>query len=113
MINYNFIIFDGKVKTSYLRLTEEEFMKKLWEWTYEDDLWDAIDESELLNNNEMLIDYILDVFVPENVFHEYEDDDLNCFAFTVSDEKLDVREFDHSEFMLNFIMKKVKEHYGL
>ena len=111
MINYNFIMNEGKVLHSFLNiLNEEEFLEKLWEWCYEDDLWDFIYENpEVLTNSEDLENQILDTFIPEDLFHRYEDDDLNCFAFTVSDEKLDTREYDKDR-ALSFVLNKIKEH---
>lgn len=113
MITYNFIITDiNKSINSFLNLLDEnEFLKKLWEWCYEDGLWDFIDENpEVLTNSEDLENYILDTFIPEDLFHSYEDDDLNCFAFTVSDEKLNVREYDKDR-ALAFVLNKIKEYY--
>ena len=112
MINYNFIIIDGKVIHSFLRiLNEDEFLEKLWEWCYEDALWDFLNEApEVLTNSEKLEDYLLNTFIPEDLFHRYEDDDLNCFAFTVSDEKLDTREYNEDR-ALSFILDKIKKHY--
>lgn len=113
MNNYNFIIIEGKIIHSFLNiLEEEEFLEKLWEWCYEDDLWDFIDENpEVLTNSEDLENYILGTFIPEDLFHRYEDDDLNCFAFTVSDEKLNTREYDEDR-ALRFVLNKIEEHYG-
>ena len=112
MNTYNFIIIDDKVINSFLNiLNEEVFLEELWEWCYEDDLWDYLDETpEVLNNEEELEDYLLNTFIPEDLFHHYEDDDLNCFAFTVSDEKLDVREYDEYR-ALSFVLNKIKECY--
>ena len=113
MNTYNFIIIDhNKAINSFLNiLNEEEFFEKLWEWCYEDDLWDYLYETpEVLNNKEDLEYYLLDIFIPEYLFHHYEDDDLNCFAFTVSDEKLDVREYDEDR-ALSFVLNKIKERY--
>ena len=59
MTTYNFIILDNnKVVNPFLNiLNEEEFLEKLWEWCYEDDLWDFLDENpEVLNNKEDLED---------------------------------------------------------
>lgn len=113
MINYNFVIMEGKVTHSFLRiLDEDEFLEKLWEWCYEDDLWDYLDDTpELLNDSEELEEFLLDRFIPENLFHHYEDDDLNCFAFTASDEKLEVREYDEDR-ALSFVLDKIKERNG-
>ena len=112
MIIYNFIINEGKVIHSFLNiLNENEFLEKLWEWCFEDDLWDYLDENpEVLTNSEDLEEFLLDRFIPENLFHYYEDDDLNCFAFTATDEKLEVREYDEDR-TLSFILNKIKEHY--
>ena len=110
MITYNFIIIEDKVIHPFLNiLNEEEFLEELWEWCYEDGLWDFIDENpEVLTNSEDLENYILNTFIPEDLFHRYEDDDLNCFAFTASDEKLDVREYDKDR-ALAFILNKIKK----
>lgn len=112
MNTYNFIIIDGKVTHPFLNiLSENKFLEELWEWVYEDDLWIYLDETpEVLNNKEELEDYLLGTFIPEDLFHRYEDDDLNCFAFTASDEKLDVREYDEDG-ALSFVLNKIKEHY--
>ena len=113
MITYNFVITEGKVTNPFLNiLNEEKFLEKLWEWYYEYNLWDFIDENpEVLTNSKDLENYILDTFIPEDLFHHYEDDDLNCFAFTVSDEKLDVREYDEDR-ALTFVLNKIEEYYG-
>ena len=112
MITYNFIITEDKVIHPFLNiLNEDEFLEELWEWCYEDNLWDFLDEyPEVLTNSEDLENYILDTFIPEDLFHYYEDDDLNCFAFTASDEKLDVREYDKDR-ALAFVLNKIKKHY--
>ena len=111
MITYNFIIIDiNKAINSFLNfLDENKFLEELWEWCYEDDLWDFLSENpEVLNNKDDLEDWILNQFIPEDLFHRYEDDDLNCFAFTVSDEKLDVREYNEDR-ALTFVLNKIKE----
>ena len=112
MNNYNFIIIEEKVIHSFLNILEEkEFLEKLWEWCFEDDLWDYLDETpEILNDSEELEEYLINTFIPEDLFHRYEDDDLDCFAFTVSDEKLDVREYNEDR-ALSFILNKIKKHY--
>lgn len=109
---YNFIIIDGKVIHPFLNiLNENKFLEELWEWCYEDDLWIYLDETpEVLNNKEDLEDWIIDQFIPETLFHHYEDDDLNCFAFTATDEKLSVREYAEDR-ALAFVLNKIKEHY--
>jgi len=113
MIKYNFIIMDiNKSINSFLNILDEnEFLEELWEWCYVDGLWDYLDETpEVLNDSEKLEDYLLNTFIPEDLFHRYEDDDLNCFAFTVSDEKLDVREYNEDK-ALTFVLNKIKEYY--
>ena len=113
MITYNFVITDiNKTISPFLNfLDENEFLKELWEWCYEDDLWDFIYENpEILTNSEDLEDYILNTFIPEDLFHRYQDDDLNCFAFTVSDEKLDTKEYDEDR-ALSFVLDKIKKRY--
>lgn len=113
MINYNFVITDNdKVISPFLNiLNENEFLEKLWEWCYVDDLWTYLDETpEVLNNKEYLEDWILNIFIPEYLFHHYEDYDLNCFAFTVSDEKLDVKEYNEDR-ALSFVLDKIKKRY--
>ena len=113
MTTYNFIIIDiNKSINSFLNILDEnEFLEELWEWCYEDDLWIYLDETpEVLNDSEELEDYLINTFIPEDLFHRYEDDDLNCFAFTATDEKLNVREYDEDR-ALSFILNKIKEHY--
>lgn len=113
MINYNFVITDtNKTISPFLNfLNENKFLEKLWEWCYDDDLWDFLDENpEVLNNEEDLEDWILNTFIPEDLFHRYEDDDLICFAFTASDEKLDVKEYNEDR-ALSFILDKIKKCY--
>ena len=113
MNTYNFVIIGiNKTINSFLNfLDENEFLEKLWDWCYEDDLWDFLDENpEVLNNKDYLEEWILNTFIPEDLFHRYEDDDLNCFAFTASDEKLDVREYNEDR-ALAFVLNKIKEHY--
>ena len=114
MISYNFVIIDSNgYANPYLNfLDEDEFLEELWRWCYEYDLWDYIDDNtEVLTNSEDLEDYLLNTFIPEDLFHRYEDDDLNCFAFTASDEKLDVREYDEDS-ALSFVLNKIKEHFN-
>ena len=114
MITYNFIITENKVTSSYLNiLNEDDFLNKIWEWCYEDDLWDFLNEiPEYLNNSEELEDYLLSNFIPEDLFHKWEDDEINCFAFTVSDEKLKVAEYNEDR-ALTFVLNKIEEHYAL
>ena len=114
MITYNFVILDiSKTINSFLNfLDENEFLEELWEWCYDYDLWDFLDENpEVLINSEELEDYLINTFIPEDLFHRYEDDDLNCFAFTATDEKLNVREYDEDR-ALTFILNKIKKHYN-
>ena len=60
----------------------------------------------MINYNFVIIDYNKAI----NSFLNFvdEDDDLNCFAFTVSDEKLDVREYDKDR-ALSFVLNKIKK----
>ena len=114
MIIYNFVIIDSNgYANPYLNfLDEDEFLEELWRWCYVYDLWDYIkDNPEVLRNKEELEDYLLDNFIPENLFYHYEEDDSNCFAFTASDEKLDVKEYDEDN-ALSFVLNKIKERNG-
>ena len=114
MITYNFVILDiSKTINSFLNfLDENEFLEELWEWCYDYNLWDFLDENpEVLTNSEELEDYLINTFIPEDLFHRYEDDDLNCFAFTATDEKLNVREYNEDR-ALTFILNKIKKHYN-
>ena len=104
MNKYNLVIIEGKQRIPFLNLTEQAFYNKLWEWTYEDDLWDYIDEN---NPTEEELENALDQFIRENVFHEYEDDDVDCFAFIVDDS---VKEYQIDEGLFEFIYAKIKEH---
>jgi hypothetical protein len=104
MNKYNLVIIGGKQCIPFLNLTEQEFYDKLWEWTYEDDLWDYIEEN---NPTEEELENALDQFIRENVFHEYEDDDINCFAFTVEDS---IKEYLIDEGLYKFIYSKIEEH---
>ena len=112
MLLYNFIIIEGKVINSFLNLLDEnEFLEELWKWCYIDDLWDYLDETpEVLTNSEELEDYLLGTFIPEDLFHLHVDYDINCFAFTATDEKLEVREYDKDR-ALSFVLDKIKKHY--
>ena len=101
---YNIIITEYKTHTSFLNLSKEEFFKKLWEWTYEDDLWDYIEEN---NPSEEDLREALYQFINENIFHQYEDDDVDCFAFIVDDS---VKEYQIDEGLFEFIYAKIKEH---
>ena len=104
MNKYNLVIIEGKQCIPFLNLTEQEFYDKLWEWTYEDDLWDYIEEN---NPTKEELENVLNQFIRENMFHEYEDDDINCFAFTVEDS---VKEYLIDEGLYKFIYSKIKEH---
>ena len=106
MNNYNLVIIENKEHIPFLNLTEQAFYDKLWEWTYDDDLWDYIDES---NPSEEELENVLDQFIDENVFHEYEDDDVDCFAFINTDEG--IVEYQISEDLIEFIKSKIKEYY--
>ena len=104
MIKYNLVIIESKQCIPFLNLTEQAFYDKLWEWTYEDDLWDWIEEN---NPTEEELENVLDTFIRENVFHQYEDDDVDCFAFIVDDS---VKEYQVNEELFEFVYAKIKEH---
>lgn len=105
MNKYNLVIIEGKQCIPFLNLTEQAFYDKLWEWTYEDDLWDYIEEN---NPTDEEFEDVLDQFIRENIFHEYEDDDVNCFAFINDDDC--IKEYQISEGLFEFIYAKIKEH---
>lgn len=110
MITYNFVIIEGKVKSEYLNFYfEEAFFEALWKWTYEDDLWDFIEEEK--PNKEYLIHYIDNTFIDENIFHEYEEDEITCYAFKVDDDGI-VHTYNWNQSLEDFVLKKVKEKYG-
>lgn len=106
MNNYNLVIIEAKQCIPFLNLTEQAFYDKLWEWTYEDDLWDYIEENNLTGEE---LENDLDQFIRENMFHEYEDDDVDCFAFVNTDEG--IVEYQISERLFEFVKSKIKEHY--
>lgn len=114
MITYNFIITEDKVISSYLNiLNEDDFLNKVWEWCWPDNLLDYLDENpQVLSIREELESWLLSTFIPEDLFHHYEDDHLNCFAFTVSDEKSEVAEYNEDR-ALTFVLNKIKEYYAL
>lgn len=105
MNNYNLVIIEDKQRIPFLNLTEQAFYDKLWEWTYEDDLWDYLDEN---NPDEEELEDVLNQFIRENMFHEYEDDDTDCFAFVIDDE---VKEYTIDDTLIDFVKSKIKEHY--
>ena len=106
MFKYNLVIIEGKQCIPYLNLTEKAFYDTLWEWTYEDDLWDYIEENK---PTEEELENFLDTFIRENVFHEYEDDDVSCFAFINDDDC--IKEYQIGEDIIEFIHNKIEEHY--
>ena len=106
MINYNLVVIENKQRIPFLNLTEQAFYDKLWEWTYEDDLWDYIDDN---NPNEEELEKGLYDFIRENVFHEWEDDNIDCFAFINTDEG--IVEYQIDDALFEFIESKIKEHY--
>lgn len=106
MIKYNLVIIENKQRIPFLNLTEQEFYDKLWEWTYEDDLWDYIDED---NPTEEELENRLDTFIRENMFHEYEDDDVDCFAFVDTDKG--IVEYQVNKELFEFVKSKIEEHY--
>lgn len=107
MFKYNLIIIEGKQCIPYLNLTEQAFYDTLWEWTYKYDLWDYIEEDDVTDEE---LKKFLDTFIRENVFHEYEDDDIECFAF-INDGDC-VKEYQIDENIIEFIQSKIKENYA-
>ena len=105
MNNYNLVIIENKQHIPFLNLTEQAFYDKLWEETYEEDLWDYLDESP----DEENLEDVLNQFIREKMLHEYEDDDVDCFAFVNTDEG--IVEYQISERLLEFVKSKIKEHY--
>lgn len=106
MKNYNLVLFENKQCSPFLNLTEQAFYDKLWEWTYEDDLWDYLDDynptGEELENG-------IDQFIRERILHKLEDDDVDCFAFINTDEG--IVEYQVSVELTEFVKTKIKEHY--
>lgn len=108
MIKYNVIYIDNKVASSYLNLTQQEFYDVLWDYTFEWDLWDYIEEcSELLKNEEELKNWLYNSFIPEWMFHRYEDDEIDCFAF-ISD--LENSEYKIEEELVDFLIDKIHSY---
>lgn len=106
MKDYNLVIIEDKQRIPFLNLTEQAFYDKLWEWTYEDDLWDYIDE---VNPDEEELEQRLYNFIEENIFHKWVDDTIDCFAFINTDDG--VKEYQVDETLFEFIKSKIKEHY--
>lgn len=108
MNNYNLVITEYKEHIPFLNLTEQAFYNKLWEWTYEDNLWDYIDDNNF--DEEEIDDDAIFQFIDENVFHKQEDDVLDCFAFVNTDKG--IIEYQINDRLIEFIKSKIKEHYG-
>ena len=111
---YNVAFFIYKEVSSYTNLTKEEFFDKLWEWTYEDDLWDFLDEVE--PTKEELISYLDNVFIDENVFHKWEEDDTSCYAYCIEEKSYlnpatKVFEYSWNQELEDYVMNKVLERY--
>ena len=111
---YNVAFMIYKEVSSYTNLTKKEFFDKLWEWTYEDDLWDFIDEAD--PNKEDLIAYLDNVFIDENMFHKFEDDDTTCYAFCVDIQgtiniTTSIFEYNWNQELEDYIMNKILERY--
>ena len=106
MSNYNLVIIEDKQRIPFLNLTEQSFYDKLWEWTYEDDLWDYIDDN---NPDEEELENILYDFIEQNMFHKWEDDNVDCFAF-VSTYK-GIVEYQVDDTIVEFVKSKIEEHY--
>ena len=106
MNNYNLVLIENKHCIPFLNLTEQAFYDKLWEWTYEDDLWDYIDENEPTEED---LEDVVAQFIDDNMFHRWEDDDVDCFAFINAYEG--IVEYQISERLIEFVKSKIKEHY--
>lgn len=104
MIKYNLVIVGNKQCIPFLNLTEQAFYDVLWEWTYEDDLWDYLEE---YNPTKEELENVLNQFIRENMFHKCKDDDVDCFAFIVDDS---VKEYQINEGLFEFVYAKIKEH---
>lgn len=105
MNKYNLVIIENKQCIPFLNLTEQVFYDKLWEWTYEDNLWDYLEEN---NPSEEDLKDVLCQFIDENIFHKFEDDDVDCFAFINTDEG--IVEYQVKDELFKFIYNKIKEH---
>ena len=111
---YNVVFFIFKEGSSYTNLTKEEFFDKLWEWTYEDDLWDFLDEVE--PTKEELISYLDNVFIDENIFHKFDEDDTSCYAYCIEEKsylnpETKVFEYSWNQELEDYVMNKVLERY--
>lgn len=111
---YNVVFFIYKEASSYTNLTKEEFFDKLWEWTYEDDLWDFLDETE--PTKEELISYLDNVFIDENMFHKFDEDDTSCYAYYIEEKSslnpsTKISEYYWNQELEDYVMNKVLEHY--
>ena len=111
---YNVVFFIYKEGSSYTNLTKEEFFDKLWEWTYEDDLWDFLDEAE--PTKEDLIAYLDNVFIDEDMFHKFDEDDTSCYAFCIEEKsylnpETKVFEYSWNQELEDYVMNKVLERY--
>ena len=45
------------------------------------------------------------------MFHNYEDDDLTCYAFEVDDDE-EVHTYNWGQSLIDFVLNKIKEKYG-
>lgn len=106
MNDYNLVMIENKQCIPFLNLTEQAFYDKLWEWTYEDDLWDYIYENDPTEED---LDDAICQFINENVFHKWEDDDIDCFAFVNTDEG--IIEYQIDDTLIEFIKSKIEEYY--
>lgn len=106
MSDYNLVIIESKQRIPFLNLTEQAFYDKLWEWTYEDDLWDYIDDN---NPDKEELENILYDFIEQNMFHKWEDDSVDCFAFVNTDRG--IIEYQVDDTIVEFVKSKIEEHY--
>ena len=106
MKNYNLVMIENKQCIPFLNLTEQSFYDKLWEWTYEDDLWDYIDYN---SPNEEELDNFICQFIDENILHKWEDDDIDCFAFVNTYKG--IVEYQVDDTLIEFVKSKIEEYY--
>ena len=109
---YNVILTECKTKTVHLNLTEEELLDILWMWTFEDDLWYYLEDNPM--SEEGIRDYLWNYFIPENVFHEYEEDEIDCYAFYYTNEEFYCKDgkiltYNNYSKLADFIVNKIKE----
>jgi hypothetical protein len=106
MNNYNLVIIRNKECIPFLNLTEQAFYDKLWEWTYEYDLWDYIEENDPTEKD---LRNAICQFIDDNIFHKWKGDNVDCFAFVNTDDG--IVEYQVDDILIEFIKSKIEEHY--